>query len=269
MQRPAVLITGGAKRIGAVTARRFAEAGWHVVIHYGQSRDAAEALAATLPSAETAGCDLTDSDAAVAMVRTLAARLDDWRVLVNSAAVFRFDSAEALDPAVYAEVMAVNAATPARMAQAFLAPAEQGGARAATGRRVIDILDMKLVNPNPDFFSYTMAKHALAATVRMLAMSAQQTGGATKAGDTADRVYGLAPGAMLPSHDQVPEEHEASGRMNLLGRLTDPAELADAALFLSEGWLASGETLFVDSGQHLLSQPRDVLYLAREDSARS
>ncbi|MEN9717429.1 MAG: hypothetical protein RIQ99_307, partial [Pseudomonadota bacterium] len=60
------------------------------------------------------------------------------------------------------------------------------------------------------------------------------------------------------------EEHEISGRMNLLGRITAPDELADAALWLAQGWLASGETVFVDSGQHLLAQPRDVLYLARE-----
>ena len=99
-----------------------------------------------------------------------------------------------------------------------------------------------------------MAKHALAATVRMLAMAAP---------NPETRIYGLAPGAMLPSHDQRSEEHELSGRMNLLQRLTDPSELADAALFLAEGWLASGETLFIDSGQHLLTQPRDVLYLAR------
>jgi hypothetical protein len=79
-----------------------------------------------------------------------------------------------------------------------------------------------------------------------------------------DRVYGLAPGAMLPSFDQAPEEHLKSGRMNLLERLNDAQELADAALFLAQGWLASGETLFVDSGQHLLSQPRDVLFLARQ-----
>jgi NAD(P)-dependent dehydrogenase (short-subunit alcohol dehydrogenase family) len=69
---------------------------------------------------------------------------------------------------------------------------------------------------------------------------------------------------MLPSFDQREEEHEASGRMNLLERLTDPQELADAALFLAEGWLASGTTVIVDSGQHLLAQPRDVLFLARE-----
>jgi enoyl-[acyl-carrier-protein] reductase (NADH) len=53
--------------------------------------------------------------------------------------------------------------------------------------------------------------------------------------------------------------------MNLLERLTDPQELADAALWLAEGWLASGETLYIDSGQHLLAQPRDVLYLARQE----
>ena len=52
--------------------------------------------------------------------------------------------------------------------------------------------------------------------------------------------------------------------MNLLRRLTQPGELAEAALFLASGWLASGETLYVDSGQHLLSQARDVLYLARQ-----
>ena len=152
--------------------------------------------------------------------------------------------------AVFTEAMTVNAETPARMAQAFLASARTKG-----GKRVIHFLDQKLANPNPDFFSYTMAKHALAATVRMLAMAAP---------DPATRVYGLAPGAMLPSHDQRDEEHERSGRMNLLERLTDPEELADAALFLAEGWLASGETLYIDSGQHLLAQQRDVLYLARE-----
>ncbi len=248
--KPAVLITGGAKRIGAAMARTFAQAGWHTVIHYGTSRGAAEALAAELPSAECVGCDLADGDAAVAMIGALAERLDDWRVLVNSAAVFREDSVDALDAEVFTEAMTINAATPVRMAQAFLAQA-----RSAGGRRVIDLTDQKLLNPNPDFFSYTMAKHAFAATIRMMAMAGA---------NPADRIYGLAPGAMLPSFDQQPEEHELSGRMNLLRRLTDPQELAQAALFLSSGWLASGETLFVDSGQHLLSQRRDVLYLARE-----
>ena len=247
---PSVLVTGGARRIGATIARAFGRAGWHVVIHHKDSHDEAEALAATLPSAETVQCDLADIAASAAMIEALAARLDDWRVLVNSAAVFHPDTAQDLDPEIFTEAVTVNAATPARMAQVFLARA-----RSRAGRRVIELTDMKIANPNPDFFSYTMAKHAFAATVRMMAMAQA---------DPADRVYGLAPGAMLPSFDQAPEEHLTSGRMNLLQRLTDPQELADAALFLAEGWLASGETLFVDSGQHLLAQPRDVLYLARQ-----
>lgn len=247
---PAVLITGAARRIGKCLAEAFGAAGWHVVIHHRDSPEEAHALAATLPSAEVVSCDLTDGTAALAMVDALAARLDDWRMLVNCAAVFEHDSAAALDPTVFAEAVTVNAETPARMAQRYLAVARAGG-----GKRVIQFTDQKLANPNPDFFSYTMAKHALAATVKMLAMAQA---------DPATRVYGLAPGAMLPSFDQQPQEHELSGRMNLLHRLTDPAELADAALWLAQGWLASGETLYVDSGQHLLAQPRDVLYLARE-----
>ena len=63
------------------------------------------------------------------------------------------------------------------------------------GRRVIQFLDQKIANPNPDFFSYTMAKHAFASTVKMLAMAQP---------DPATRVYGLAPGAMLPSTVTVP-----------------------------------------------------------------
>jgi NAD(P)-dependent dehydrogenase (short-subunit alcohol dehydrogenase family) len=250
MARPAVLITGAAKRIGAVLARRFAAQGWHLVIHAGHSPDQARELAAALPSAEVVEVDLVDRDAALGMIDDLAVRLSDWRVLVNSAAVFKPDTAAAIDPQTFAEAIRVNAEVPAAMAQSFLAKA-----RAEGGKRVIQFLDQKLLNPNPDFFSYTMAKHALASTVKMLAMA--QT-------DPASRIYGLAPGAMLPSFDQATHEHETSGRMNLLERLTDPAELAEAALFMAEGWLASGETLFVDSGQHLLSQPRDVLYLARQ-----
>jgi NAD(P)-dependent dehydrogenase (short-subunit alcohol dehydrogenase family) len=246
---PAVLITGAARRIGATLARSFSAAGWHVVIHAGHSPLEAEALAATLPSAEVVLCDLLDGAAALAMVADLAARLPDWRMLINCAAVFQPDGADAIDPAIFTEAITVNAETPTRMAQAFLA-----GARANGGKRVVQFLDQKLLNPNPDFFSYTMAKHAFAASVKMLAMAQR---------DTATRIYGLAPGAMLPSHDQRDAEHELSGRMNLLHRLTDPQELAEAALWLAQGWLANGETLFIDSGQHLLAQDRDVLFLAR------
>lgn len=248
--KPAVLITGGAGRIGAAIAQGFGRAGWHVVIHYGQSAKEAERFARELPSAETVSCDLADTAAAERMIGDLAARLPDWRALINSASIFEIDDVARLDPAVSEAGMAVNARTPAAMAQRFLAEAQAVG-----GRRVIQVTDQKIANPNPDFFSYTMSKHALASTVPMLSKARA---------DLRDRVYGLAPGAILPSHDQSEAEAEVSHRLNLLRRRTGADEIADAALFLSEGWLASGQTLYVDSGQHLLDQPRDVIYLARE-----
>lgn len=251
MSLPAVLITGGAKRIGAEIARGFAAAGWHVIIHYGSSVHEAETLAAALPSAEAIHCDLADSDGAVAMIKRLAGRLGNWRMLINSAAIFRPDDVTALDSQTYERVMRINAKTPTRMAQAFLRHA-----KADSGRCVVHVTDQKLANANPDFFSYTMSKHALASTIEMLADGAAQA---------RDRVYGLAPGAILPSHDQTPDEIERSHILNLLRRKTSAAEIADAMLFLAERHLASGQTLFVDSGQHLLNQPRDVIYLARED----
>ena len=246
---PAVLVTGGARRIGAAIARAFGAEGWHVVIHHRDSHDEAEALANALPSAEVVSCDLNDGDAVVAMIEALAERLPDWRVLVNNASVFHHDDIARLDPPTFSEAMEVNAASPVRMTQAFLAHA-----RAKAGRRVIQLTDQKLVNPNSDFLSYTMSKHALGATIPMMAMASDRP---------EDRIYGLAPGASLPSFDQHDAEHEVSGRLNLLRRLTDPVELADAALFLSQGWLASGQTLFVDSGLHLNPGPRDVLFMAR------
>jgi uncharacterized iron-regulated membrane protein/NAD(P)-dependent dehydrogenase (short-subunit alcohol dehydrogenase family) len=198
MTVPSVLVTGGAKRIGAAISRRFAAAGWHVVIHCNRSLAQAEALAAELPSAETVRCDLADGGAALVMIESLAERLDDWRALVNSASVFRPDDVAQLDVGTNWEALQVNAAIPAMMAQAYLRLA-----RSAAGRRVIQVTDQKLANPNPDFFSYTMSKHALAATVPMLAMAAAP----------GDRIYALAPGRSSPatnSPTQMPRRPTAS-----------------------------------------------------------
>ena len=250
MNRPVVLVTGGAKRIGSAICRAFGAAGWHVVVHYGRSRAEAEALAASLPSAEIHRAELDDWADGVAMIEAVAQRHADFRVLVNNASIFEHDRVDGLDPATFDTAMQVNAGSPARMTQAFFAHS-----RASGGRRAIQILDQKLDNPNPDFFSYTMSKHALAATIPMMAMAAR---------DPADRVYGLCPGAILASHDQTAEEADRSHLLNLLARRTWPEEIAEGALFLASGALASGELLFVDSGQHLLAQPRDVIYLERE-----
>lgn len=244
-----VLVTGGAKRIGAQICRRFADAGWHVVVHYNSSDKAARELASSLPSAEIAQADLSDPASGAALVRKLAEVLPDWRCLIANASNFPEDSVTALDPATNNEAMQINAVTPALMAQTYLALAKSSG-----GRRVIQITDMKLANMNPDFFSYTMSKAAADVAAQMLAL--------VHRGD--DRVYRLAPGAILASHDQTEDEADRSHLRNLLQRRTDVSEIAEAALFLAQGPLASGETLYIDSGQHMLSQSRDVIYLERE-----
>ena len=249
MDKPTVLVTGGAKRVGEAIVRAFAAADWHVAIHFRSSDERAEELAKALPSAEAVQADFSDPGAPERLADELAGRLSDWRVLINCASVFEPDDVRGLDRQTFAAAMRVNALAPTLLAQGFLARA-----RSPAGRRVIQITDQKLANINPDFFSYTMSKAALDATIRMLAMGASRAG---------DRIYGLAPGAILPSHDQSAAEAETSHRLNLLQRRTRADEVAQAALFLATGPLASGETLYLDSGQHLLDQPRDVIYLAR------
>ena len=247
---PAVLVTGGAERIGAAIVRAFAAAGWHTVIHYRSSSKEADALAAELPSASTIACDLFEDDAPLHLARAVAHRHPGWCALVNCASVFVPDDVRELDGDTFDEAVRVNARAPAQLAQAFLRHTAR-----SQPRRVIQVTDQKIANSNPDFFSYTMSKFALHSTIEMLAKGACEAG---------DRVYGLAPGAILPSHDQTIEEAQRSHLFNLLERRTEADEIADAAVFLSYGWLASGTTLFVDSGQHLLDQDRDVIYLERE-----
>lgn len=255
MSRPTVMVTGGARRIGAALCRAFSQAGWHVIVHYRSSASQAEALAGELASAQTCRLDLGDVDAIDGTMTNLASLRDDWRLLINCAAVFEQDEADRLEPKVFDRAMTVNTMAPALLAQSFFRHA-----RSDHGRTVINLTDQKLQNTNPDFFSYTISKHGLDGATRMLAMSWGRSG---------DRVYAIAPGAILASHDQTAEEAETSHRMNLLKRRTDASEICDAALFLAEGWLESGQTIHVDSGQHLLNQKRDVIYLAREGRTAS
>ena len=247
--RRAVLITGGARRVGAVLARRFAADGWPVLIHYRRSSQEACALAEEIRAAGgkagIVGADLADHEAVRGLVDAALAAAPDLGVLVNCASLFDPDTPEDPDPHHWREAMEVNALAPARLA-ADLHHRVEGGV-------VINILDQKLANPNPDYFSYTAAKAALAEVARMQAMA---FGART-------RVICLSPGLMLPSGDQTAEEYAASSAMNLLGRPTTPEDLAQACLFAASGALATGETIYVDSGQHLVPQTRDVMFLVR------
>jgi NAD(P)-dependent dehydrogenase (short-subunit alcohol dehydrogenase family) len=179
-----VLVTGGAKRLGAIIARALAGQGHRVVIHYGSSRGAAEALAADIGAAGLVQGDLADTagiDDLFARARAAAGGAIDG--LVNSASAFEYDTPPALDPALLARLYAIGHSAPVLFASAL---ARQDDVRDGA---VVNLLDQKVVNLNPDFFSYTGGKVALAGATVMLAQALGPR----------IRVNAVAPGLSLPS----------------------------------------------------------------------
>ncbi|MCU6453516.1 SDR family oxidoreductase [Sphingomonas sp. A2-49] len=239
-----VLVTGGAKRLGAAIARAVVAAGADVVIHYGTSADAARALADELGGVAVAG-DLSDPAAAADLfARARAAAGGAITGLVNSASLFAFDRPEAVDPALAARLHAINCVTPAMLAAAL---AGQGDLDAGA---VVNLLDQKLANPNPDFFSYTLSKYALAGATGMLAQAL-----APKV-----RVNAVAPGITLPSGDQSDAAFAAVASDNLLRRPVGAEAVAAAVVYLLGARSVTGQTLYVDCGQRFVRSDRDVMF---------
>ena len=229
-----VLVTGATRRIGDAIARAFSAAG-HRVITHGRSNSGG-----AVPDVSFDLADFAAAEAALLKIVPLP------QVLVLNASLFEPDSALAPDWAVYQRAMAANLEGNLRLIELFLR-------LAPPPRTIIVLLDQKVANLNPDFFSYTLTKSAMTAAVEMIGMA--MTGG--------DRCYGLAPGLTQPSHDQTEEEFTRSATLNLLNRTNLPEEIGDAAVFLSRRLLANGSVMFCDSGQHLCRQRRDVMFQVR------
>ncbi|MBW6522217.1 SDR family oxidoreductase [Sphingomonas sp. RHCKR47] len=239
-----VLVTGGAKRLGAAIARAIAAAGHEVVIHYGTSRAAAEALAMEVGGATVSG-DLADTEALPALfARAAAAGPIDG--LVNSASQFDYDAPDAIDAALAARLHAVNCVAPAVLAAALAAQGREGA--------VVNLLDQKLANPNPDFFSYTLSKYALEGATTMLAQAFAPR----------VRVNAVSPGLTLPSGDQSAAEFDRVACANLLERPVGAAAVAAAVVYLLEAESVTGQNLFVDCGQRFLARDGDVMFEDRD-----
>lgn len=243
-----MLITGGAKRLGAAIVRAVAAAGHRPVIHYGTSHKEAEALARETAGVVVAG-DLADSQTLPALfARAAEAAGGIVDGLVNSASLFEFDCPERIDAALALRLHAINCIAPALLAQELAAqPGLEEGA-------VVNLLDQKLANPNPDFFSYTLTKHALAGATEMLALALAPR----------VRVNAVSPGLTLPSGDQTPEEFDRVARANLLKRPVGEKEIARAVVYLLDARSVTGQNLFVDCGQRFLSRDRDVMFEGRD-----
>ncbi len=247
MTRRTVLITGAAKRLGAHIARRLAADGHRPVIHYNGSREEAAALAAELDAPMVQGdlAELDGIDALFARARVAAGGPIDG--LVNSASAFVFDRPPETDAALMARLYAINAAAPALLASALARQDDmQDGA-------VVDILDQKLANPNPDFFAYSCAKFALAGANTMLA----QALGPRIA------VNAVAPGLTLQSGDQSDAEFAETAIKNLLGRAIGTEAVAGAVSFLLTAKGLRGQTLYVDCGQRFCRRDGDVMFEGR------
>jgi NAD(P)-dependent dehydrogenase (short-subunit alcohol dehydrogenase family) len=250
-----VLITGGAHRLGAALVRAFAATGWRVFLHYGKSQSAATALADELVKlghpVSTVQADLQSSESRKAMMDKVYSQADHLDCLINNASQFEADSADAFDATEASNQWSVNLMAPLDLTQILAKRNVQTGHAASC---VIHVLDQKVFNLNPDYFSYTVGKLALERTV---ALQAQALAPCV-------RVCGVAPGLMYVSGPQSPENFELAASMNLMQKPIDPQNVANACLFLAQNEGITGVSLSVDNGQHLVASNRDVMFVAQE-----
>jgi NAD(P)-dependent dehydrogenase (short-subunit alcohol dehydrogenase family) len=247
------LVTGAAQRIGREIALELAQHGWSIAVHYKSSSAAAAQTVAALRAAgaraEAFAADLSDEAQCVALLPTVCQALGRVDAVVNNASLFEHDDLASFGFAAMERHWRANTAAPivlARALHAGLAPGAQGV--------VVNLLDQKLWNPNPDHVSYTLSKAALEAANTLLAQALAPR----------VRVCGVAPGVTLLSGDMTGAEFSASHRMTPLQRSSTPQDIARAVRFLLDSPAITGTTLLVDGGQHLQAQSRDVMFLARQ-----
>lgn len=251
--RSLILVTGGARRLGATIVQTLSALGHGVIIHANRNLEEAQRLCVTLresnPDTWAIGADLSDLDAASTLVDRASLLVGrPLSGLINSAAVFDYDTPRALAADVLDRAMAINLRAPALLAQQFAALADP-----AANNCIVNVLDQKLWAMNPDFYSYTISKAGLLAATEMMA----------RAFAPEVRVNAVAPGLLLPSHDQTPDEFQAVAAKNLLRRAIDPNNVASAVGFLLTNTSLTGQVIHVDNGQRFVGGERDVMFSTR------
>ena len=250
--RPVVLVTGAARRLGRAIAVELARGGFDIALHYRASASEAEASAAYVRAlgvrAECFRADLANEAACRALLPAVAARMGRIDAVVNNAAHFEYDNAAGFSYAAMDAHWRANTAPAIVLAQA-LATHLKGCSETGC---VVNLLDQKLWNPNPDYLSYTLSKAALEAATTLLAQALAPR----------VRVAGVAPGVTLVSGPKMSDAgFAAAHKMTPLGRSSSPDDVARTVRFIIESPAITGTTIVVDGGQHLAAQPRDVAFL--------
>ena len=250
-----VLVTGAAKRLGREIALALAQSGWQVAVHYRESQ--ADAIKTVADCAALSGdsalfdADLGDEVTVRGLLPRVVEHFGEVHAVVNSAALFEHDSAASFSFETMTEHLRCNTGAAIVLAQALHQHRVATTGEAPASGVVVNLLDQKLWNQNPDFFSYTLSKAALEAANTMLALAlAPQL-----------RVVGVAPGLTLTSHMLTPEKFEALHQLSPLGRSSTAADVAATVRFALENASITGTTLLVDGGQHLMKFERDFSLL--------
>lgn len=242
-----VLVTGAAVRLGREIALALAASGWQVAVHYRSSaEDAMETVAACARLSGVSAAfdaDLSDEAATRGLLPRVIAHFGRVDAVVNNASTFEHDTAASFGYAALDKHLHSNTGAAIVLAQALHAHVS---ARCSTGA-VVNLLDQKLWNQNPDFFSYTLSKAALEAAGTMLALALAPE----------VRVVGVAPGLTLTSHLLSDAAFEERHKLSPLGRSSTPADVAATVKFALENASITGTTLLVDGGQHLMRFERD------------
>jgi len=253
---PTVLVTGAARRLGREIALTLAAAGWRVAVHYRSSLD--DATKTVADCAQLTGgsaafrANLDDEMAVRGLLATVVQTMGHVDAVVNSASTFEHDTNASFSFAAMEKHMRSNAGAAIVLAQALHMHIQtrqpvEGSHAPAVGGAVVNLLDQKLWNQNPDFFSYTLSKAALEAANTMLALALSPL----------VRVVGVAPGLTLTSHLLSDAKFEALHKLSPLGRSSTPQDVAATVLFALQNQSITGTTLLVDGGQHLMRFERD------------
>ena len=244
--RGAALVTGGGKRIGKAICLELARAGFDVVIHYRGSKDAAEAVADEVRAlgrrAATVSGDLSIESDVRGIVPAAVEAIGPLAVLVNNASVFEDDRVGDLTRDSWDAHIETNLRAPIVLSEAFAAQAAEGGC-------IVNLLDQRVLKPDPRFFSYALSRNGLWWATRTMAQALAPR----------IRVNGVGPGPTLPSIHQSAEDFAAEGASVPLQKPGSPEAVASAVRWLVEADLVTGQMIAVDGGQHLAWQTPDIV----------